>query len=120
MQSPHSLIPESRSADYGFDKIINGSHESNGVASASRSTMTSYAFPHNRLKKVMDDESKTPLCLVACGSFSPITYLHLRMFEMAADYAKFKTNFEIVGGYLSPVSDAYKKAGLASAEHRWA
>lgn len=37
---------------------------------------------------------------------------------MAADYVKFSTEFEIVGGYLSPVSDAYKKAGLASAEHR--
>ncbi|KAI9673010.1 MAG: Nicotinamide/nicotinic acid mononucleotide adenylyltransferase 1 [Caeruleum heppii] len=66
----------------------------------------------------MNDSSKTPLCLVACGSFSPITNLHLRMFEMAADYTKFNTEFEIVGGYLSPVSDAYKKAGLATAEHR--
>lgn len=66
----------------------------------------------------MKDALKTPLCLVSCGSFSPITYLHLRMFEMAADYVKFNTDFEIVGGYLSPVSDAYKKAGLASAEHR--
>lgn len=37
---------------------------------------------------------------------------------MAADFAKFNTNFEIVGGYLSPVSDAYKKSGLASAAHR--
>jgi Cytidylyltransferase-like len=79
-----------------------------------------YSFPHSRLKKVMNESSKTPLCLVACGSFSPITYLHLRMFEMAADYVKFNTDFEIVGGYLSPVSDAYKKAGLASAEHRLA
>jgi nicotinamide mononucleotide adenylyltransferase len=40
------------------------------------------------------------------------------MFEMAADYVKFNTEFEIVGGYLSPVSDAYKKAGLVSATHR--
>ena len=77
-----------------------------------------YAFPEHRLKRVINDSSKTPLLLVACGSFSPITYLHLRMFEMAADYVRFSTEFEIVGGYLSPVSDAYKKAGLASAEHR--
>jgi nicotinamide mononucleotide adenylyltransferase len=49
--------------------------------------------------------SKTPLLLVACGSFSPITYLHLRMFEIAADYAKFNTEFEVIGGYFSPVSD---------------
>jgi len=40
------------------------------------------------------------------------------MFEMAADFAKFNTEFEILGGYLSPVSDAYKKAGLASSVHR--
>ncbi|EEH17365.1 nicotinate (nicotinamide) nucleotide adenylyltransferase [Paracoccidioides brasiliensis Pb03] len=78
----------------------------------------SYTFPNHRLKNVMSDPSKTPLLLVACGSFSPTTYLHLRMFEMAADYVKFSTDFELIGGYLSPVSDAYKKAGLASAVHR--
>ncbi|KAJ4507339.1 Nicotinamide/nicotinic acid mononucleotide adenylyltransferase 1 [Exophiala dermatitidis] len=80
--------------------------------------MDEYRFPDNRLKKKMDDPSKTPLLLVACGSFSPITFLHLRMFVMAADYVKHNTNFEIIGGYLSPVSDAYKKQGLAPAEHR--
>lgn len=63
----------------------------------------------------MNDSSKTPLLLVACGSFSPITYLHLRMFEMAADYAKYNTDFEVIGGYLSPVSDAYRKAGMKPA-----
>lgn len=82
------------------------------------SAQESYSFPNDRLKKVMDDPSKTPLLLVACGSFSPITYLHLRMFEMAADFVKFSTKFELIGGYLSPVSDAYRKAGLASASHR--
>jgi len=42
------------------------------------------------------------------------------MFEMAADYVKFnKTEFELLGGYLSPVSDLYKKAGLASSQHRY-
>lgn len=49
---------------------------------------------------------------------SPITYLHLRMFEMASDYARFNTKYEIIGGFLSPVSDAYKKPGLAPARHR--
>lgn len=66
----------------------------------------------------MKDPTKTPLCLVSCGSFSPITCLHLRMFEMAADHVRLHTDFELVCGYFSPVSDAYKKAGLASAEHR--
>lgn len=66
----------------------------------------------------MADSSKTPLVLVSCGSFSPPTNLHLRMFEEAADYCEFETNYEVVGGFFSPVGDAYKKAGLASASHR--
>lgn len=80
--------------------------------------MDDYTFPELRLKRTMSDPEKTPLLLVACGSFSPITYLHLRMFEMAADHVRFSTNYELIGGYLSPVSDAYRKAGLASADHR--
>ncbi|KAK0494758.1 hypothetical protein EDD18DRAFT_1172299 [Armillaria luteobubalina] len=76
-----------------------------------------YAFPHHRLSRVLRDPQKTPIVLVACGSFSPVTYLHLRMFEMAKDYVRQNTEFEIVGGYLSPVSDMYKKPGLLSAQH---
>lgn len=34
------------------------------------------------------------------------------------DYARFNTNYEVVGAYLSAVGDAYKKSGLAKAEHR--
>lgn len=77
-----------------------------------------YVFPTHRLTTVMRDASKKPIVLVACGSFSPVTYLHLRMFEMAKDYVRQNTDYEIVGGYLSPVSDEYKKAGLLSATHR--
>lgn len=40
------------------------------------------------------------------------------MFEMASDFVRFNTSFEVCGGYLSPVSDAYKKAGLAPGYHR--
>ncbi|KAJ2517538.1 Nicotinamide/nicotinic acid mononucleotide adenylyltransferase 1 [Coemansia sp. RSA 1939] len=60
-----------------------------------------YSFPTHKLAKSMQDSSKTPLVLVACGSYSPVTYLHLRMF-----------------GYFSPVSDYYQKEGLAPAVHR--
>ena len=81
-------------------------------------TMDSYHFPHGKLKRVLKDGKKTPLVLVACGSFSPPTFLHLRMFELAADYVKEKTDFEVVGGYFSPVSDAYKKNGLEKADAR--
>lgn len=37
---------------------------------------------------------------------------------MARDYIMENTNFEILGGYFSPVSDYYQKQGLAQARHR--
>jgi nicotinamide mononucleotide adenylyltransferase len=40
------------------------------------------------------------------------------MFEMARDWARINTNYTVVGAYLSPVGDAYKKKGLAPAVHR--
>ncbi|EGO00852.1 hypothetical protein SERLA73DRAFT_178814 [Serpula lacrymans var. lacrymans S7.3] len=77
-----------------------------------------YSFISHRLNKTLRDSNKQPIVLVACGSFSPVTYLHLRMFEMAKDFVRQNTDFEIVGGYLSPVSDMYKKPGLLNARHR--
>ena len=46
--------------------------------------------------------------------------MHLRMFEMAVDHARqnMSDEYEVIGGYISPVSDRYNKAGLASAAHR--
>ncbi|KAK4134976.1 Nucleotidylyl transferase [Trichocladium antarcticum] len=79
---------------------------------------TPYTFPTQKLKRRQTQAGKTPLVLVACGSFSPITFLHLRMFEMASDFVRFNTEFEVCAGYLSPVSDAYKKKGLAAGYHR--
>ena len=80
--------------------------------------LSDYEFPESRLRRRIQSADRTPLVLIACGSFSPITFLHLRMFEMAADYARFNTDFEVVGAYLSCVGDAYKKTGLVKAEHR--
>jgi len=40
------------------------------------------------------------------------------MFEMANDYCRQNTNFEVVAGYLSPVGDKYKKPGLLSSTRR--
>lgn len=77
-----------------------------------------YTFPTHRLKKQMSTSNKFPLVIVACGSFSPITYLHLRMFEMALDAVREQTRFEVIGAYFSPVSDNYRKPGLAMAHHR--
>ncbi|KAH7069991.1 hypothetical protein BKA63DRAFT_92947 [Paraphoma chrysanthemicola] len=89
-----------------------------GLNTTETMTLENYRFPTQRLKKSLSKPGKQPLVLVSCGSFSPPTNLHLRMFEEAADYCEFETDFEVVGGFFSPVGDAYKKAGLASAEHR--
>ncbi|KAF8316212.1 Nucleotidylyl transferase [Cantharellus anzutake] len=79
--------------------------------------MSNYTFFTHRLKRLSDPD-KTPVVLVACGSFSPITYAHMRMFEMAQDYVRQETDFEVVGGYMSPVGDGYKKPGLLNASRR--
>lgn len=47
-----------------------------------------------------------PACvIVACGSFSPPTFLHLRIMEEAKICVGSK--YEIIGGILSPVNDHY-------------
>lgn len=78
-----------------------------------------YAFPYQNLKRRLTRPDKVPLVLVACGSFSPVTTLHLQMFEFAEKYVKQSDpGFEIVGNYMSPCSDAYQKSSLAPAHHR--
>ena len=81
-------------------------------------SLEKYSFPRRKLRTTLSDPSRTPLVLVACGSFSPPTYLHLRMFEIAADYVRDNTRFEVVGGYFSPVNSNYKKEGLVGADAR--
>lgn len=62
--------------------------------------------------------SKTRVVLLSCGSFNPVTFLHLRMFEIARD-ALHKTGiYTVVQGIFSPVNDAYKKKDLVESKHR--
>ncbi|KAI9301814.1 hypothetical protein BJ944DRAFT_270920 [Cunninghamella echinulata] len=77
-----------------------------------------YSFPRHLIPETMNDDSKIPLVVVACGSYSPITYLHLRMFDMARDHFNDHGKYEFLAGYYSPVTDAYKKEGLTLAKHR--
>ena len=61
-------------------------------------------------------EGMTPAVLVACGSYSPPTVLHTRIFETARDFfveAKDSLKVDIIGGFISPVHEAYGKKGLA-------
>lgn len=86
-------------------------------SSTSASAGISYTFPQQKLKRRLEKPGKTPLVLVACGSFSPITILHLQLFELAQRYVE-RTEFEIVGCYVSPCSDMYGKSSLVASSHR--
>ena len=64
---------------------------------------------------------KPPCVIVACGSFSPPTFLHLRIMEEAKD--TLSKDFEVIGGILSPVNDQYgqlhkKSLQAATGKHR--
>ncbi|NXD25616.1 NMNA1 adenylyltransferase, partial [Spelaeornis formosus] len=65
-----------------------------------------------------DPGSRTEVVLLACGSFNPITNMHLRLFELAKDYFHETGKYKVIKGIISPVGDAYKKKGLISANHR--
>lgn len=55
---------------------------------------------------------------MSCGSFNPITNMHLRMFELARDFLEETGQYKVVKGIISPVGDAYKKRSLIEAQHR--
>jgi len=76
-----------------------------------------YSLPVQKLKDLPHGSTNIPVVLVVCGSFSPITTMHLRLLEMSKDY--FDSNgYQVIGGYLSPVGDAYQKKGLVNAIDR--
>ncbi|KAJ1281594.1 hypothetical protein BS78_04G317700 [Paspalum vaginatum] len=64
-----------------------------------------------------DGGNRGRVVLVATGSFNPPTYMHLRMFELAKDELQ-QRGYCVLGGYMSPVNDAYKKKDLLPAVHR--
>ncbi|KAG8142367.1 putative Nicotinamide-nucleotide adenylyltransferase protein, partial [Naja naja] len=65
-----------------------------------------------------DSDNRTEVILLACGSFNPITNMHLRLFELARDHLQETGKYKVVKGIISPVGDAYLKKGLISANHR--
>ncbi|XP_039223641.1 nicotinamide/nicotinic acid mononucleotide adenylyltransferase 1-like isoform X2 [Crotalus tigris] len=65
-----------------------------------------------------DPDSRTEVVLLACGSFNPITNMHLRLFELARDHLQETGKYKVVKGIVSPVGDAYLKKSLISARHR--
>eukprot|EP01083_Nonionella_stella_P085387 236790_1 len=60
-------------------------------------------LPFKKFKK--PSWTKPPCVILSCGSFSPPTYLHLRIMEEARDFLA--EEFEVLGGILSPTNDQY-------------
>ncbi|KAH9804227.1 Nicotinamide/nicotinic acid mononucleotide adenylyltransferase [Citrus sinensis] len=71
-------------------------------------------LPLEKLSLESKTQGKTYVVLVATGSFNPPTFMHL---QLARDTLN-SEGYCVIGGYMSPVNDAYKKRGLISAEHR--
>ncbi|XP_042854926.1 nicotinamide/nicotinic acid mononucleotide adenylyltransferase 3 isoform X2 [Panthera tigris] len=63
-------------------------------------------------------KSRIPVVLLACGSFNPITNMHLRLFEVARDHLHQTGMYKVIGGIISPVNDNYRKKDLVAAHHR--
>lgn len=63
-----------------------------------------------------------PHVLIACGSFNPITVMHIRMFELARHHLRIKRNILVERGVISPTNDHYAsiKPSLTPAHHRLA
>ena len=61
----------------------------------------------------------TPAVLLACGSYSPPTIMHTRIFETGRDFFHVghpDLKIQIVGGFMSPVHVAYGKKSLFNPE----
>ncbi|XP_057354584.1 nicotinamide/nicotinic acid mononucleotide adenylyltransferase 3 isoform X1 [Manis pentadactyla] len=63
-------------------------------------------------------KSRIPVVLLACGSFNPITNMHLRLFEVARDHLHQTGLYQVIRGIISPVNDNYLKKDLVAAQHR--
>ncbi|XP_062970270.1 nicotinamide/nicotinic acid mononucleotide adenylyltransferase 3 isoform X2 [Cynocephalus volans] len=63
-------------------------------------------------------KNRIPVVLLACGSFNPITNMHLRLFEVARDHLHQTGRYQVTEGIISPVNDNYGKKDLAASHHR--
>ncbi|CAG5133961.1 unnamed protein product [Candidula unifasciata] len=62
--------------------------------------------------------SQAKVVLLACGSYNPVTNMHLRMFEIARDALHRTGRYQVISGVMSPVGDGYSKKDLVPSKHR--
>lgn len=79
--------------------------------------MSQYTFRTRKLRPLSEclvsGSTKFCVVLVMCGSFNPIHSGHLSLFDAARKKIETNEGCVVIGGYISPVSDAYAKQGLA-------
>jgi len=83
------------------------------IVNTKQSMNTTCLCPTRKLR----ENNGNGIVLVNCGSFSPITLAHLLLMESAHNFAVYR-GFQVLGGYLSPVHDSYRKTGLIHSRHR--
>nr|XP_054766396.1 nicotinamide/nicotinic acid mononucleotide adenylyltransferase 1-like [Lytechinus pictus] len=100
----------------------NGAAAATGFSTGEKPSAPLSAVVHPKVRQPLrsNDKMAAPrrVILLACGSYNPITNMHMRMFEIARDYLHHTGKFQVIGGILSPVNDGYKKQGLISSKHR--
>ncbi|XP_065214177.1 nicotinamide/nicotinic acid mononucleotide adenylyltransferase 3-like isoform X2 [Planococcus citri] len=72
---------------------------------------------HLQMDMQSSEMIREEIVLLLCGSFNPITNMHLRMLEIARDHLT-DLGFDVKQAYISPVHDKYGKTDLISINHR--
>jgi len=67
-----------------------------------------YIFPKEKLK------ANEGIVLVECGSFNPITFMHLRILEEAKDFG-YLYGMNVIGGYISLLQNTTNSSPLCPA-----
>jgi nicotinamide mononucleotide adenylyltransferase len=88
-----------------------------GEAAAPHDPAAAAAAAHPLSARVVPAGYGRRAVLVACGSYSPVTAMHLRMLE-AARSRLVDLGWRVDAGILSPAHQGYGKAGLCEARHR--
>jgi nicotinamide mononucleotide adenylyltransferase len=125
-QTPLHVTPSASVAAAAATTVaVTGTVAAGAVSSSSSSlsshsqhdVMTSQHFPLNKIVtgvKTDKSESKTStsnrdaIVLVSCGSFNPITFLHLRLFESARNFLQSESKLFVPCGVVSPVHAEYQ------------
>jgi hypothetical protein len=103
-QNAYNSPPDAQSEEGEADaeSVVDGNggtldlHPNLGDSKSFLAGTAPYLFPRHRLKNVWEDQTKTPLVIVACGSFSPPTYLHLWVSVRSFAKRQVETRIELI------------------------